>query len=164
MSRGIRFLSDSSVSRRRELRRSTAWFTEARILKKIARRTQKCVECRVELPSHRQAYCSRRCRWRFHGHYFWDAARTYVLHRDRFRCRQCKGRFRVRQLEVDHIVEIGRGGAPLDYDNLQTLCRACHREKTRRFLRSLGSTLRRPADSQEPFPSPLEGTMPWFPA
>ncbi|MFZ1022589.1 MAG: HNH endonuclease signature motif containing protein [Thermoplasmata archaeon] len=126
----------SPTSRQNQLRRSTAWFLEARSQKEAARKSRQCVECRTELPSRRTPYCSRRCRWRFQGHYFWDAARTYVLHRDRFRCRQCGSRFRVRELEVDHILEIGRGGAPLDYENLQTLCRSCHREKTRRFLRT----------------------------
>lgn len=37
---------------------------------------------------------------------------------------------------MDHIVEIARGGAALEYSNLQTVCRTCHRAKTRAFLRS----------------------------
>ncbi len=43
---------------------------------------------------------------------------------------------RARSLEVDHIVEVARGGASLDYLNLQTVCRPCHRTKTRAFLRA----------------------------
>lgn len=32
--------------------------------------------------------------------------------------------------EVDHIKEIQDGGHPLDWDNLQSLCTRCHRDKT----------------------------------
>jgi 5-methylcytosine-specific restriction endonuclease McrA len=70
----------------------------------------------------------------FHGHYFWDSARSYVMLRDRYTCRICGTRRRARELDVDHIVEIARGGAALEYSNLQTVCRECHRAKTRAFL------------------------------
>lgn len=115
------------------------------------------MECGTELPSRRSPYCGRRCQWRFQGHFFWDAARTYVIHRDRFTCRRCGRRHRVRELEVDHIVEIARGGASLDYDNLQTLCRSCHREKTVQFLRTRRTDAIAPATV-----GPIE--VEWFPA
>ena len=35
-------------------------------------------------------------------------------------------------MEVDHIVPLAAGGAPYDPENLQTLCRPCHFDKTRR--------------------------------
>jgi 5-methylcytosine-specific restriction endonuclease McrA len=54
--------------------------------------------------------------------------------RDRYRCQMCGTRRRARELDVDHIVEIARGGAALEYSNLQTVCRQCHRAKTRAFL------------------------------
>jgi 5-methylcytosine-specific restriction endonuclease McrA len=54
--------------------------------------------------------------------------------RDRYTCRLCGTRRRARELDVDHIVEIARGGAALEYSNLQTVCRRCHRAKTRAFL------------------------------
>ncbi|HYB63462.1 MAG TPA: HNH endonuclease signature motif containing protein [Thermoplasmata archaeon] len=91
------------------------------------------MECGRELASRRTPYCSRRCRWRFHGHYFWDSARSYVLLRDRYTCQVCGTRHRARELDVDHLVEIARGGSSLDYSNLRAICRPCHREKTRRF-------------------------------
>jgi 5-methylcytosine-specific restriction endonuclease McrA len=71
----------------------------------------------------------------FHGHFFWDSARSYVMLRDRYTCRLCGVRHRARELDVDHIVEIARGGAALEYSNLQTVCRECHGRKTREFLR-----------------------------
>ena len=118
---------------------SSAWFSDGARRRADARHAAKCVECGVALPSHRTPYCSRRCRWRFHGHYFWDSARSYVMLRDRYRCRICGTRRRARELDVDHILEIAQGGAALEYSNLQTVCRDCHRGKTRAFLRARGA-------------------------
>ncbi|MCI4370056.1 MAG: HNH endonuclease [Thermoplasmata archaeon] len=119
----------------RVLRDSARWFSEGAELKRVARRERRCAACSQGLATRRTPYCSRLCQWRFQAGYFWDAARTYTIHRDRFTCRACARRFRVAQLEVDHIVEIARGGAPLDPANLQTLCKGCHRAKTLAFLR-----------------------------
>ncbi len=113
---------------------SAAWFSDGARRRAAARTSRTCVECGRALPSRRSPYCSRRCRWRFHGHYFWDSARSFVLLRDRYTCQVCGTRRRARELEVDHLLEIARGGAALDYANLRTVCRGCHREKTRRFL------------------------------
>ncbi|MEM0129706.1 MAG: HNH endonuclease [Thermoplasmata archaeon] len=113
---------------------SEAWFGDGARRRAEARRSQRCVECGAPLASRRTPYCSSLCRWKFHGHYFWDAARVYVKRRDRYVCRACRRRCRSRELEVDHIVEIARGGAALEYANLQTLCRACHAAKTRAYL------------------------------
>ncbi len=114
---------------------SSAWFTDGARRRADARRSGRCVECGAELASHRSPYCSRRCQWKFHGHYFWDSARSYTMLRDRYRCRVCGAKKRARELDVDHIVEIARGGAALEYSNLQTICRECHRQKTLAFLR-----------------------------
>ena len=110
---------------------SAAWFSDGARRRTEARRAARCVECAAPLPSRRTPYCSRRCRWRFHGHYFWDSARSYVLLRDRYSCAICGRRRRARELDVDHIVEIADGGAALEYSNLRTVCRDCHRAKTR---------------------------------
>ncbi|HTW56110.1 MAG TPA: HNH endonuclease signature motif containing protein [Thermoplasmata archaeon] len=115
---------------------SAAWFGDGARRRAEARRSARCVECAAALPTHRTPYCSRRCRWKFHGHYFWDSARSFVMLRDRYTCQVCHVRRRARQLDVDHIVEIARGGAALEYSNLQTICRECHRAKTQAFLRS----------------------------
>ncbi len=114
---------------------SVAWFSDGVRRRAEARRTKRCVECGQELASRRTPYCSRRCRWSFQGHYFWDAARSFVLLRDRYTCQVCGLRRRASELDVDHIVEIARGGAALEYSNLRTVCRVCHRAKTRAFLR-----------------------------
>jgi 5-methylcytosine-specific restriction endonuclease McrA len=114
---------------------STAWFGDGARRRAEARRDARCVECGRSLPTHRTPYCSRRCQWKFHGHYFWDSARSYTMLRDRYTCRICGQRKRARELDVDHILEIAEGGAALEYSNLQTVCRTCHRSKTVDYLR-----------------------------
>lgn len=37
---------------------------------------------------------------------------------------------RMAMRDVDHIVPLDQGGARLDWSNLQSLCRPCHRRKT----------------------------------
>jgi 5-methylcytosine-specific restriction endonuclease McrA len=138
----------------RVLALSAAWFSDGARRRTEARRSRRCVECGAALPSARTPYCSRRCRWRFHGHYFWDSARTYVMARDRYTCQICHRRAKARSLDVDHILEISRGGASLEYSNLQTVCRECHRQKTVQFLR-LRAALR-----DEPGASPPAGRQP----
>ncbi len=118
---------------------SAAWYSDGARRRTAARREGRCVECGRGLANHRTPYCSRRCLWAFHGHYFWDAARHYVLLRDRYTCRSCGQRRRARELEVDHRIEIARGGAALEFSNLQTLCRECHRRKTAGFLLERGA-------------------------
>ena len=58
----------------------------------------------------------------------WDATRRVVLDRDGFRCVLC-GRAGI--LEVDHVIPMKRGGDVWQLDNLQSLCRSCHINKTR---------------------------------
>lgn len=57
--------------------------------------------------------------------------RNGVLARDGYRCVDCSG---TTDLEVDHIIPRAVGGS--DHPaNLRTLCRRCHRTKTRRRQR-----------------------------
>ncbi len=157
----------------RVIRDSPGWFSVGKRRREEAHRMGRCAECLVPLERPRAVYCSRACRWRFHGRFFWDAARTVVLRRDRYTCRRCGRRRPRRDLQVDHIVEIARGGAALEYENLQTLCTGCHREKTRAFLtgRRSGPLRRRRAPATGPIPGPTaaaedDGPEPaeWFPA
>ena len=57
----------------------------------------------------------------------WARLRQEVLNRDNWRCVDCGRRGR---LEVDHIKPMRNDGAVYELSNLQTLCRACHFEKT----------------------------------
>ena len=59
-----------------------------------------------------------------------DWLRAAVIVRDGGRCRRCHA---TRNLEVDHIVPVSRGG-PTEEDNLETLCRRCNRRKWNRII------------------------------
>ena len=59
----------------------------------------------------------------------WQAIRRVALNRDGWRCTHCG---RAGALEVDHVQPLEKGGAPYALDNLQTLCRECHKTKSRR--------------------------------
>ena len=60
----------------------------------------------------------------------WDAVRCAVFERDGWRCVECG---KAGRLECDHVAPLQRepGQDPYDPNSLQTLCRACHIEKTR---------------------------------
>jgi len=59
-----------------------------------------------------------------------DRVRAAVLVRDGGRCRVCGG---ARNLEVDHLVPVSKGGASEEI-NLQTLCRRCNRRKWKQLV------------------------------
>ena len=61
----------------------------------------------------------------------WKAVRRAVFERDGWRCLMCG---RPGALECDHVAPLQREPRqdPWDINGLQTLCRACHIEKTRR--------------------------------
>ena len=54
--------------------------------------------------------------------------RFSIYKRDGYRCRICGRSERSDYLEIDHIKPIAKGGKTT-YDNLQTLCRRCNKEK-----------------------------------
>ncbi|MDO5769444.1 MAG: HNH endonuclease [Psychrobacter sp.] len=66
---------------------------------------------------------------RGYGH-LWRKLRKTILRRDDYLCVACKrtGRL-VPATDVDHIIPKSQGGTD-DPDNLQSLCKSCHRHKT----------------------------------
>lgn len=66
----------------------------------------------------------------------WDRLRKLILARDKGLCQQCRRDGRLTPVGdkpfsayVDHIVPKAEGGTD-DDENLQTLCRPCHKAKT----------------------------------
>ncbi|MCY4360814.1 MAG: HNH endonuclease [Gammaproteobacteria bacterium] len=59
----------------------------------------------------------------------WARLRKQVFTRDGYRCVLCG---RASKLHCDHIQPLVSGGSETDPANLQTLCRGCHIQKTRR--------------------------------
>jgi 5-methylcytosine-specific restriction protein A len=68
---------------------------------------------------------------RFYQRVAWKSVRTLQLQLEPL-CRECRklGKL-VAATVVDHIIPIANGGAELDLDNLQSLCRSHHEAKTR---------------------------------
>ncbi|SIS07568.1 5-methylcytosine-specific restriction enzyme A [Moraxella cuniculi DSM 21768] len=60
----------------------------------------------------------------------WRRLRAQILQRDNYLCQACKanGRYTT-ATDVDHIQAKAHGGTDSP-DNLQSLCRACHKSKT----------------------------------
>jgi 5-methylcytosine-specific restriction endonuclease McrA len=64
--------------------------------------------------------------------------RPLVLARDEYQCQSCGERVRPNQAQVDHKRPVGRFKRPVAanrMENLQTLCRPCHRIKTEKDRR-----------------------------
>ena len=62
----------------------------------------------------------------------WDVLRQQILDRDRHMCQPClQDGIYTQAKEVDHKVPKSAGGTD-DPDNLQAICRQCHREKSKR--------------------------------
>ncbi|BDM64550.1 HNH endonuclease [Shewanella sp. NFH-SH190041] len=60
----------------------------------------------------------------------WQKLRMQVLKRDKFLCCECRRKGKaVPANDVDHIVAKAHGGSD-SMDNLESLCRKCHRAKT----------------------------------
>lgn len=57
----------------------------------------------------------------------WRRKRDEIFKRDRYTCQVC-GRVGG-ALELDHIINVARGGTDTD-SNLQTICNPCHKQKT----------------------------------
>lgn len=103
-----------------------------------------CPTCGKEFESKRSTakYCSPKCR--YHKHLATkkritipNNVRFSILRRDRFRCRYCgagptldaKGKPRLTELRVDHVVSVEDGGALTAASNLVTACNACNAGK-----------------------------------
>ena len=84
--------------------------------------------------------CSSQCGEKF-KYLSWSELRGKIIIRDNFTCHACKlqgvrklesGKwYRGKELVADHIVPIALGGLQWDENNLQTLCKACHKIKTK---------------------------------
>ena len=77
-----------------------------------------CEQCKRRRPKQQATYAP------IYGTKQWKRARQQALERDNDSCTKCGS---YNQLIVHHRVEIGPGIDPYDVDNLQTLCRRCHR-------------------------------------
>lgn len=64
----------------------------------------------------------------------WSSIRLEAFKRDDYTCRECGFNGTSKELEGDHIKAIALGGDEFDLENVQTLCKKCHKCKTRRDM------------------------------
>lgn len=98
---------------------------------------QTCQWCGVNLASipRRTVWCSNSCFLVWRKNHIWRFARTAARRRDKYACTICfQGKHHGIAIEVNHIIPLrGRGytyGCVHHLDNLETLCKQHHQEKT----------------------------------
>lgn len=82
-------------------------------------------------------------------------SRRNVFYRDRNRCQYCRNVFPQRQLNLDHVLPLSRGGSS-GWDNVVTACVRCNSRKGNRTPREADMRLFRPP--RRPRASPILGT------
>lgn len=90
---------------------------------------RRCLVCGTELSGRKRKYCSSGHRKMYYARFLWTSVRFMVWQRDQ-KCCQCGMPLSPSEADCDHITPVALGGAYWDYSNLQTLCRACHAQKT----------------------------------
>lgn len=73
----------------------------------------------------------------------WKRCRAIQLRADPL-CADCLTKGKTTPADtVDHVIELSRGGARFDPENLRSLCAPCHNAKTRRYQNRLRDQKRR---------------------
>lgn len=90
-----------------------------------------CRNCDKPVAQGRKHYCSESCMDEFNRNNSWFFVRKDVLRRDKYKCSICGKRFRKALLDVDHIIPVKWGGGLFDKANLRTLCKDCHKAKSK---------------------------------
>jgi 5-methylcytosine-specific restriction protein A len=90
-----------------------------------------CRNCDKLVAAGRRHYCSKKCMNMFRRNNTWRFVRKAVLRRDKFTCQICDTQHVKSGLDVDHTIPVRFGVNPFDKDNLRTLCKACHKAKTK---------------------------------
>jgi len=94
--------------------------------KVLLKRGEQCPHCPKHGWNHTQNERERGYGWT------WRKIRKQILARDNYLCQPCLRAGRLTPAkEVDHIIPKAKGGKD-DNDNLQSICVACHKEKTAR--------------------------------
>jgi 5-methylcytosine-specific restriction protein A len=89
-----------------------------------------CEKHKSEADQHYNRYQRDRTAQTFYESGAWRKLRQMKLRESPF-CELCRtGGTLVKATVVDHIIPIKQGGAPLDLENLQSLCNSCHSRKS----------------------------------
>ena len=78
-----------------------------------------------------QKYCLRECGDEFFTRHNHGRLRAKLIKQSKWVCNLCFRKYRQAELILDHRIPIALGGPEFDGTNLQIICIACNREKTR---------------------------------
>ena len=90
-----------------------------------------CRNCSNPIPPGFINYCSHDCRHEFTQNHWWPLVREDILRKNKYRCNICHKRKPKRVLDIDHIIPVAQGIEVFNKKNLRTLCRDCHKAKTK---------------------------------
>jgi len=96
-----------------------------------------CLYCGKVLPFTNDRFCRTPadCFSNYYNKYNWNWVRDRIIRRDNFQCQICKKKGEYLDLEVDHIKAVRFNGNYFDNNNLRTVCKDCHRKKTREDIK-----------------------------
>ena len=122
--------------------------------------------------------CSKECTSKMNNRYVyygWTWVRPKIFERDNYTCKSCgfkaeevkedkyyndnqspsnKIKYPVliktkeSQLDADHIIPISLGGDEWSFDNIQTLCKQCHKDKTKKDIKKISAERKVTIDQQ----------------
>ena len=79
----------------------------------------------------------------------WQSFKLLAFKRDCFTCVKCGFKGDISCLIADHIKPISLGGEEFELDNIQTLCKACNKIKTKNDMRIIAAERKRPKEQEK---------------
>ena len=87
-------------------------------------------------------YCENHNGYDIHKFNSWEGVRNRAFKRDSYTCVKC-GKKDTDTFIGDHIIPIALGGEEFDIDNVQTLCIACNKIKTKQDIKDIAKQRRK---------------------
>lgn len=95
-----------------------------------------CAKEKKDFEPLRRQYCSQNCADKYSDCFMsWSRMREIIFKRDGLKCKICNIEYTKKWLDIDHIIPLISGGKMWDINNLQVLCKECHKKKTRTDLK-----------------------------
>jgi 5-methylcytosine-specific restriction endonuclease McrA len=108
-----------------------------------------CLNCEAPVIRKRaKKYCSRECTDEFFTKNNHGRLRSKLIKLAKRSCQLCLRTYPKAQLILDHKIPIALGGPEFDEANLQIICVACNRVKTREDRLQIGAARRREHDTR----------------
>lgn len=103
----------------------------------------RCVRCGVALPKRKRNWCGSSCMAEYYREVGWTSRARLVDWRNTHPCASCGRITPAPEIEVDHRIALALGGTNAP-ENLQLLCRDCHKAKTAADMAAMAQYRRGP--------------------